>query len=148
VPVDAMANSDTDTHLVVFSLAGEEYGLPIARVQEIVRYSEPQPMAASPRWACGAIALRGVAVPVCDLAARAGVAGDPSKIVIVETGAGIAGVIVDEVSEVVTVTAAELSPARGRDAALAAVIAHLGERLVAVLDPNAIFGPADLEAVA
>ena len=59
------------------------------------------------------INLRGRIVPVCDLAQRLGLdveRPDTAKIVIVETAAGTAGVIVDEVQEVLTVEDEQLEP--------------------------------------
>jgi purine-binding chemotaxis protein CheW len=78
--MDGMPNLDNHTQLVVVSLGGDEYGLPMAHVQEIVRYTDP---------VRGAISVRGKTVPVCDLAARLGVAADAAKIVI---GADMAAV--------------------------------------------------------
>src|SRR5437870_4403206 len=96
--------SDTDSarQLVVFSLGEEEYALPIERVQEIIRFTEPRSVASRDPWLRGVISLRGKIVPVCDLAARLGLpAGqaDSAKIEIVETDTGTAGVIVDDVEE-------------------------------------------------
>jgi chemotaxis signal transduction protein len=56
--------------LVIFTLADEEYALPITRVQEIIRYTQPRSVASSTPWIRGVINLRGKIVPVCDLAMR------------------------------------------------------------------------------
>jgi chemotaxis signal transduction protein len=61
--------SDT-RQLVIFSLAREEYALPITRVQEIIRYTQPRSVASSAPWIRGVINLRGKIVPVSDLAMR------------------------------------------------------------------------------
>jgi purine-binding chemotaxis protein CheW len=79
--------SDT-RQLVIFSLAREEYALPITRVQEIIRYTQPRSVASSAPWIRGVINLRGKIVPVCDLAMRLGLAHEHSesaKIAVVET---------------------------------------------------------------
>src|SRR3712207_5276550 len=92
--------------LVVFALADEEYALPIRQVQEIIRYSEPRAISSADPWIRGVISLRGKIVPVYDLALRLGLHVEPGadqKIVIVETGAETAGVVVDQVEEVLTV---------------------------------------------
>jgi purine-binding chemotaxis protein CheW len=143
-----MSNSDTHRQLVVFSLGREEYGLPIAQVREIVRYTDPRPLASAPAGIRGAISVRGERVPVCDLAARLGVAADPAKIVIVETGAGVAGVIVDDVREVLTVAADQLDPASACDSAFIEAIARVGDRLVSVLHTDGVLDGAALKAVA
>jgi purine-binding chemotaxis protein CheW len=44
--------------LVVFSLAGEEYALPIGAVHEIIRFTEPRSVASEVDWIRGVIGLR------------------------------------------------------------------------------------------
>ena len=104
----------TSQQLVVFTLGSEEYALPIGAVHEIIRYTEPRSVASESAWVRGVISLRGKIIPVFDLAARLGLAAgdrEGGKIVIVETGTDQAGVIVDDVEEVLTVDA---GPARRR----------------------------------
>ncbi len=45
--------------LVVFSLGGEEYALPIGAVHEIIRFTEPRSVASDDAWIRGVIGLRG-----------------------------------------------------------------------------------------
>ena len=67
----ATAEGEALAHqLVVFSLAEEEYGIPITLVQEIIRYSAPRPIPGSPFHVEGVINLRGRIIPVVDLRAR------------------------------------------------------------------------------
>ena len=136
--------------LVVFALGNEEYALPIQQVQEIIRYSEPRAVSSAEPWVRGVISLRGKIVPVFDLALRIGIhvePGDDQKIVIIETATGTAGVIVDEVEEVLTVDADQLDeiPGAGSDAIDA--IAKIGDRLVVLLTPDRLVGDA-AEAIA
>jgi purine-binding chemotaxis protein CheW len=131
--------------LVVFSLAGEEYALPISHVQEIIRYSEPRPVASQEAWVRGVISLRGRIVPVCDLAVRLGVRArrtPAASIIIVETEDGTVGMIVDRVDEVRSLTADELEPMPVAGAGFLHAIARIGERLVVVLDPARAFAGA------
>src|ERR687890_1778034 len=104
-----IAMSDTTSQqLVVFSLAAEEYALPIAAVHEIIRFTEPRSVASDAAWVRGVIGLRGKIIPIFDLAARVGLPAadsEPGKIVIVDTGTDQVGVMVDEVEEVLTVGA-------------------------------------------
>jgi purine-binding chemotaxis protein CheW len=133
-----------DTHprqLVVFTLGVEQYALPIQQVHEIIRYSEPRSVASRVPWVRGVISLRGRIVPVFDLAARLGIQSELSehtKIVIVEAGAETAGVIVDGVEEVLTVTDAQIEDVPGADMTLIEAIARIGERLVVLLKPSTI----------
>jgi purine-binding chemotaxis protein CheW len=133
----------TQQQLVVFSLGSEEYALPIGTVHEIIRYTEPRALASELPWIRGVIGLRGKIIPIFDLAARMGLAAvegaEPGKIVIVSTGAAQAGVIVDDVEEVLTVEASQLEdvPTANRDSIEA--IAKIGDRLVVLLNADGLF---------
>ena len=137
-----MPTSGPSRQLVIFSLGAEEYALPITRVQEIIRYAEPRSVASPTPWIRGVINLRGRIVPVCDLAERLGMAvdrPDTAKIVIVETDSGTAGVIVDDVQEVLTVEDAQLEPAPGAASDHVEAIAKIGDRLVVLLNIDGLF---------
>jgi purine-binding chemotaxis protein CheW len=146
--------SDFTSHqLVVFSLGGEEYALPIGSVHEIIRFTEPRSVASDQPWIHGVIGLRGKIIPIYDLAARMGLSApeeDLGKIVIVETAGSQAGVVVGDVEEVLTVTEDQLEdiPTTGNDAISS--IAKIGDRLVILLDPEGLFASASAadEAVA
>jgi purine-binding chemotaxis protein CheW len=138
-----MPEETLSRQLVVFSLGEEEYALPITQVHEIIRYTEPRSVASSDPSVRGVISLRGKILPVYDLATRLGVehagAGE-AKIVIVETADAMAGVVVDDVEEVITIDGDQLGDAptaggRGIDG-----IAKIGDRLVVLLDPEGIVG--------
>jgi purine-binding chemotaxis protein CheW len=144
VSTDAVAQQ-----LVVFSLGDEEYALPITRVQEIIRYSEPRAVSSELPWIRGVISLRGKIVPVCDLAARLGLTSErpqSAKIVIVDTESGTAGVIVDDVEEVMTVDPSQLDtvPAAGAD--FIDAVAKIDNRLVVLLNPDGILAGLALAA--
>ncbi|MGO9901081.1 MAG: chemotaxis protein CheW, partial [Solirubrobacteraceae bacterium] len=128
---------------------GEQYALPIQQVQEIIRYTQPRPVASSDQWVRGVLNLRGKIVPVYDLAARLGVTtevSEQSKIVIVEAGSETTGVIVDEVDEVLTVEAQQFEEVPGADPTLVDSIVKVGERLVVLLSPATIFPGVELVA--
>ena len=132
----------TSQQLVVFSLGAEEYALPIGAVHEIIRFTEPRAVASDADWIRGVIGLRGKIIPIFDLGARMGLvnlSAEPGKIVIVETGTGQVGVIVDEVDEVITVTTDMLEdvPSASRDTIEA--IAKVEDRLVILLNPEGLF---------
>ena len=137
--------------LVVFSLAAEEYGVPITLVQEIIRYTPPRPIPGSPSHVEGVINLRGRIIPVVDLRTRFGMGGErpgETKIVIVEMDALVVGVVVDEVREVLTVSADQCEPApegAGHADYLEAV-AKLEGRLVVMLDMGRLLGEKPLAA--
>ncbi|MEA2149010.1 MAG: purine-binding chemotaxis protein CheW [Solirubrobacteraceae bacterium] len=134
-------STDSTMQIVVFSLGEEEYALPITHVQEIIRYTEPRGVASQTPWVKGVISLRGKIVPVYDLASRLGLAVSAvaSKIVIVESGDQMAGVIVGDVEEVLTLTSTDLDEVPAAGAACIQAIAKVGDRLVVLLDPAGIF---------
>lgn len=128
--------------LVVFTLGSEEYALPITKVHEIIRYTEPRPVASPVPWIRGVISLRGKIVPVYEVATRLGVASErseKSKIVIVETASDMAGVIVDDVEEVLTVEGEQLEHVPSASAESIEAIAKIADRLVILLNAEGIF---------
>jgi purine-binding chemotaxis protein CheW len=127
--------SDTQ-QLVIFSLAGEEYALPITRVQEIIRYSRPRSVASSSPWIRGVINLRGRIVPVCD----------PAKIAVIETQAGTAGVVVDSVEEVLTVPCDQIERVGTADSDYVDGVAKLEGRLPILLNPDGLLSGIELAA--
>lgn len=144
-----MSTDAVAQQLVVFSLGDEEYALPITRVHEIIRYSEPRAVSSELPWIRGVISLRGKIVPVCDLAARLGLVSErpqSAKIVIVDTESGTAGVIVDDVEEVVTVDPSQLDtvPAAGAD--FIEAVAKIDSRLVVLLNPDGLLAGLALAA--
>jgi len=134
--------SDTSSQqLVVFSLGTEEYALPIGTVSEIIRFTEPRTVASEAAWIRGVIGLRGKIIPIFDLAARMALSSDsePGKIVIVETGTGQVGVMVDEVEEVLTVSADQLEPVPTANTDSIEAIAKIEDRLVILLNAEGLF---------
>ena len=142
-----MSSSPESTQqLVVFALGTEEYALPIQQVQEIIRYAEPRAVSSDEPWVRGVISLRGKIIPVFDLGVRIGLhveAGDDQKIVIVESDGETAGVIVDEVEEVLTVEASQLDEMPGTSGDGIQAIAKIDDRLVVLLDPAALLGVSE-----
>ena len=146
-----MPDASNPRQLVVFTLGTEHYALGIQQVHEIIRYSEPRSVASRADWVRGVISLRGRIVPVYDLAARLGVPSElteQTKIVIVEAGSETAGVIVDGVEEVLTVEDEDMQDAPGADTTLIDSIAKIGNRLVVLLKPGAIFSEPELALAA
>lgn len=141
-------NDGSSRQLVVFSLGSEEYGLPIRSVQEVIRYQQPRAVASTDGTLLGVINLRGRIVPVHDVRSVLGVGGDTDgdsegeKIVLINVGNTMAGVVVDDVSEVLTVDTAEFEdlPASGNP--IVEGVVKSGDRLIILLDPAALTGLA------
>jgi purine-binding chemotaxis protein CheW len=133
--------------LVVFALGNEEYALTIDEVQEIIRFVEPRTVASDADWILGVISLRGRIIPVCDLAKRLGVsraAEQGAKIIVVESGSHTVGLVVDDVTEVLTVQDSEIETLRVAGSRGAHAIAKVGERLIVLLASDSIFDGGEL----
>jgi purine-binding chemotaxis protein CheW len=143
LPIPRVDMSETTSEqLVVFSLGAEEYALPIAAVQEIIRFSEPRSVAFEVAWIRGVIALRGKIIPIYDLSARLelpGTGSEPGKIVILDTCGDQVGVMVDEVEEVLTVESGQLEPVPNANTDTIEAIAKIDDRLVILLNPEGLF---------
>jgi purine-binding chemotaxis protein CheW len=100
--------------LVSFSVAAEEYGLDILRVQEIIRTQQLTRVPNLPDYVEGVINLRGKVIPVVSLRRRLGLeAVTPDKntrIVVVDVHGQTLGFIVDAVSEVLRISADTVEP--------------------------------------
>jgi purine-binding chemotaxis protein CheW len=102
--------------LLTFEQRGDEYALPLLRVREIVEYRSVTGLPATPPYVLGVIDLRGMVVPVIDMAAKLGLGPSPissrSCIVLVETELGpsgaLVGVLVDAVRGVIELSAEEI----------------------------------------
>ena len=134
--------------VVVFGLGEERYATDVTRVQEIIRWTEPRSVSSSLPAVRGVINLRGKIIPVCDLetclGATSSAPDEDSKIVVVETAAGVCGLIVDEVHEVRTLDEAELDqvPEHASQAGFVDGIAKAGDQLIVLLEPDRLFGGA------
>jgi purine-binding chemotaxis protein CheW len=99
---------------LAFKLGREEYGIDILRVQEIRSYEEPTRIANAPAFIKGVVNLRGVIVPIIDLRVKFNldaVQYDGFTVVIVlNIGSRVVGMVVDGVSDVITLTPEQLRP--------------------------------------
>ena len=99
---------------LAFKLGAEEYGIDILRVQEIRSYEEPTRIANAPAFIKGVVNLRGVIVPIVDMRLKFNLeqaSYDSFTVVIVLTiGRRVIGMVVDAVSDVITLTPEQLRP--------------------------------------
>jgi purine-binding chemotaxis protein CheW len=112
-----------DVQLVTFRVAGQAFAFNIFQVERILRYEPPAPLPKAPEFLEGVLTYQGVPVPVVDLRKRLNVAAplkDDTRIVILETDGTKIGVVVDTVSEVMQVPAAQVTPPSGIVKGLAA----------------------------
>ena len=102
------------SEFLTFRLGDESYGIEILKVQEIRGYETPTAIANSPAFIKGVINLRGVIVPVLDLRIKFKLpqaSYDEFTVVIILNVAGrVVGVVVDSVSDVLTLAAGTIRP--------------------------------------
>src|SRR5574340_964336 len=130
-----------DVHLVTFSL-GEEYGVPISQVQEIVRVGGITKVPNSPSYMEGVINLRGRVLPVLNLRKRLRLSdkeiGSASRIVVTEIGSKVIGLLVDAVSHVIKIPREAVEPAPEEvldiDTDYITGVGKLRDRMIILLD--------------
>jgi len=116
--MNAIARSTDVTgplEFLAFHLGGEEYGIDIHKVGEIRGYEAVTHIANAPEFIKGVVNLRGTIVPIIDLRIRFNL-GTPAYdqftvVIILNIGQRVMGVVVDGVSDVVTLTAKQIKPA-------------------------------------
>ena len=100
---------------LTFRLGAEEYGIDILRVQEIRSYERPTRLAHSPDFIKGVVNLRGIIVPIVDMRIKFQL-GEPTYdqftvVIILNIGGRVVGMVVDSVSDVITLTQEQIKPA-------------------------------------
>ena len=114
-----MANNEFSTdikeeQLVAFQLSGQAYGVDIASVFEIIRISTITRVPRTQHFVEGVINLRGKIIPVIDLCKRFNLPQsektNASRIIIVEVDGNTIGMVVDGVSEVLSIPADSIEP--------------------------------------
>ena len=93
--------------LVVFTLGAEEYAINISYAEEIIRIPKFTKIPNVPSFIEGVINLRGKVIPVFDIKKRFGIVQTErnvdNRLLILELGGMKAGIIVDDVSEVIRI---------------------------------------------
>jgi purine-binding chemotaxis protein CheW len=145
---EASKTSNEIIQLASFELEGEEYGIDVLGVREIIRMPGITKMPNTPDYVDGIINLRGTVVPIISLRRRFGLLerdqDRSSRILVMEIGDNLTGFVVDAVAEVIRVSSAEIQPppsiVQGNAAqdCITGVINH-AERLLIVLDLNRLF---------
>ncbi|GAA4419217.1 chemotaxis protein CheW [Acidovorax lacteus] len=127
---------------LLFAIGSEEYGVDIRAVQEIRSYERPTSIALAPAEMKGVLSLRGTIVPIVDLRIRLGLHdaeyGPLTVVVVMRLDRGMVGLVVDRVSDVLSLAPAQLRPVpalqSGFDASHLLALASVDERTVMLLD--------------
>lgn len=137
--------------LLTFQLEGDVFALPIARVREVVEFSQVTRVPKARPYVLGLLNLRGSIIPVVDLRAKLGMkAAKPTVdtcVIVTEIISAeerlVVGALADSVREVteLAVDPNEEVPSYGLDVPTVFLdgIARQKERLVLVLEPNLLF---------
>lgn len=140
-----MTAAEGERQLVVFSLHGEHYALPITVVREIIRYVPPGATATARGLIQGMISLRGRTLPIADLSSRLGQrleVGEKTRILVVEVAHAALGLVVDSVEGILPVPAAQIEalPIAAAEDGLGDEVATVGDRLIILIDPERVLG--------
>ena len=147
--------STSDSEVLSFRLGREEYAISILKVQEIRGYEQPTRMATAPDYLKGVINLRGHIVPIVDMRIKFGL-GEPvydafTVVIILNIANHVIGMVVDSVSDVVTLSEDQIRPAPEMAATLDGNclrgLGTIGERMLILLDIDRLMQSDELGLV-
>jgi len=149
------AVENNSSELLTFTLGSEEYGIDILKVQEIRGYEAVTTIAHAPEFIKGVINLRGIIVPIVDMRIKFNlgrVSYDETTVVIVLNFANrVVGMVVDGVSDVITLKAEQIKPAPEFGASLdTKYLMGLGtvdERMIILVDIERLMTSRDMELI-
>ena len=136
-------------------VGAEEYGIDILRVQEIRSYEEPTRIANAPPFIKGVVNLRGVIVPIVDMRLKFNLeraAYDSFTVVIVlNIGSRVMGMVVDAVSDVITLTPEQLHPVPEFNSAIESdhllAIGSIDQRMLILVDIEKLMTSSEMGLV-
>ena len=151
------ADDQAWSQYVTFAVESRLYGIEITKVREIKGWSEPTELPNSPYAMRGVQNLRGVIVPIFDLRAQFGLgetqAREEHVVIIVTLGDRLIGVLVDAVSDILTLEPGEVLPVpamdQGASQRFLSGLVSRDNKMVALLKLEELFGidlPAELSA--
>lgn len=136
--------------LLTFRIGAQEFCIDVMAVREIRGWSATTALPQAPAYVLGVLNLRGTVLPIVDLAARLGFApcvpSPRNAIMVVEMNQQIAGLLVDGVSDILTLSEEQIQPTPQVASELArsyvrGVVALEG-RLLSVIAADAVLPPA------
>jgi purine-binding chemotaxis protein CheW len=138
---------------LAFRLGGEEYGVDILKVQEIRGYENVTQIANAPAYLKGVVNLRGIIVPILDL--RIKFRQDKvnydqyTVVIIVDLHERITGVVVDGVSDVLTLSAGQIrqAPQLSGDTDYIRGIGSVEDRMLILVDIEKLLDTEELAAL-
>ena len=111
-------SDDSMCELIAFTIGDQEFCVEVMAVREIRGWTPATPLPHSPGYVRGVINLRGAVLPIMDMSHRLGMEPtDPSQrhvIIVIQIGKQLVGLLVDSVSDILTVPVSDIQPAPGR----------------------------------
>ena len=142
--------------VLTFVLGNETYGVDILRVQEIRGFTAVTKIPHAPSHVLGVLNLRGSIVPIVDMRIKFGL-GEPvydsfTVVIILNIAQHVIGMVVDSVSDVVTLTSDQIRPAPDMGASVETNcllgLGTVGERMLILLDIDKLMQSDELGLVA
>lgn len=138
-----------------FAIMDEEYCVDIMQVREIKGWSDTTRLPNCPEFLKGVINLRGVVIPIFDLKGcfEMGMSEPTPKnvVIILAVGERLVGVLVDSVSDILSVGANQVRPSPHVETKVKAEFINglisVDEKMVVVLNTDRLFDPETLHAV-
>ena len=140
--------------LISFCIGEQEYCVDIMSVREIRGWSPATPLPQTPDYMRGVINLRGAVLPIMDLATRLGLPASEltvrSVIIVVKVDERLVGLLVDAVSDILSITDDLIQPTPDVASQMAkdfvsGIIATDG-RMIGLIALDAILPPSEREA--
>lgn len=140
--------------LIAFRIGDQEFCVNIMSVREIRGWTPATTLPHSPAYMMGVINLRGVVLPILDLAARLGMKpADPTArhvIIVAQVGTKVIGLLVDAVSDILTVTDANIQStpevSSEMERQFARGILAIDKRMICMIELDALFNETESEA--
>lgn len=147
-----LSNAD---EFLAFTLGTEEYGIDILKVQEIRGYDAVTSIANSPNFIKGVINLRGIIVPIVDMRIKFNIGNveynEFTVVIILNIGRRIVGMVVDGVSDVITLTKEQIKSApefgSAFDTEYLTGLGTIDKRMLILVDIEKLMTSRDMELV-
>ena len=137
---------------LAFTLGKEEYGIHILKVQELRGYETPTRIANAPDFIKGVVNLRGIIVPIVDMRIKFNL-GTPTYdqftvVIILNINGRVVGMVVDSVSDVITLSSDQIKPAPEMGTALNADyligLGTLEQRMLILVDIDRLMSSSEM----
>ena len=150
----AVKNLTQGRELIAFRIGDQEFCVNIMSVREIRGWTPATAMPHAPPYVLGVINLRGEVLPIVDLSQRLGMkAAEPTVrhvIIVAQVGPKVVGLLVDAVSDILTVTHENIQPtpdiANEAEKAYARGILAIEGRMICLIELDSLFPHTESEA--